>query len=459
MKKKLLLQDFSDALVRNEGISKKEADTFVRAFFEVVEQGLLEDKYVKIKGFGTFKLVAVSERESVNINTGERFQISGHTKVSFTPDATMKELVNRPFAHFETVDLSEDTDTSEFDSIDEAALAEEEDEELDETMDANGEGQAEGITAEAANESASETFDEPAAEPTPEVPNPEVPTEEDEEEEVNASLPKPINHDMGHVASTTAPTTAEGTIKKVSLNEESEPSTSEPSNADAPVEAVTPTTPQLDADRHEQQEEEIVVTPPRTITPHSEFENNTMSYTYHEVPTKKKRNRWKTAFLILGMILIVFISYFAGYYRVLCPCSYPFIEQLVHPTLHVSTAGSQATGRPASDSIPQNSSTGVSAQADGAKEAAAQEETAKAKAEAEAKAAAEKAAAEKAAAQAKAKAEAAIQPRTHTVRKGDNLSKISRQYYGSDKYVQAIIKHNNLKDANNIPPGMKLQLP
>ena len=118
MKKKLLLQDISDLLVQPGHAGKKDADNFVRAFFDIVEQGLLEDQFVKIKGLGTFKLVSVSDRESVNINTGERFQISGHTKISFTPDNAMKELVNRPFSHFEAVDLSEETDTAEFDLID-----------------------------------------------------------------------------------------------------------------------------------------------------------------------------------------------------------------------------------------------------------------------------------------------------------------------------------------------------
>ena len=121
MKKRILPQDLSDHLVQNGHATRKEADPFVRAFFEVIAQGLQEDKYVKVKGLGTFKLVSVSERESVNISTGERFQISGHTKVSFTPESTMKDLVNRPFAHFETVDLNEDTDTGEFDAIDREA--------------------------------------------------------------------------------------------------------------------------------------------------------------------------------------------------------------------------------------------------------------------------------------------------------------------------------------------------
>ena len=125
MKKKPTLQDFADYIAQSEGVDKTTAEAFVRAFFDIIEEGLIDDKFVKIKGFGTFKLVAVSERESVNINTGERFQISGHTKVSFTPDSTMKELVNRPFAHFEAVDLNDDTDTKEFEVIDEEMEEEE----------------------------------------------------------------------------------------------------------------------------------------------------------------------------------------------------------------------------------------------------------------------------------------------------------------------------------------------
>ena len=117
METKLLLQDLADLMARHDGITKKKADAFVRAFFETIRQGLETDRYVKIKGFGTFKLVEVGERESVNISTGERFQISGHAKISFTPDAALKDLVNRPFAHFQTITLSEDVNLDELESV------------------------------------------------------------------------------------------------------------------------------------------------------------------------------------------------------------------------------------------------------------------------------------------------------------------------------------------------------
>ena len=116
MDNKILLQDIADFLCYRSGITKREAEQFVRAIFEVIQQGLERYQYVKIKGFGTFKLVEVGQRESVNINTGERFQINGHTKVSFTPDTSLKDLVNRPFSHFQTVILNDETAIEELDA-------------------------------------------------------------------------------------------------------------------------------------------------------------------------------------------------------------------------------------------------------------------------------------------------------------------------------------------------------
>ncbi len=109
MEKKYTLQDLAALLAERESLPLEQAEDFVRSFFELTEEGLLKDSFVKVTDFGTFKLVEVSERESVNINTGERFQISGHNKISFTPDGTLRELVNRPFAHFTTVTLNDKT--------------------------------------------------------------------------------------------------------------------------------------------------------------------------------------------------------------------------------------------------------------------------------------------------------------------------------------------------------------
>jgi nucleoid DNA-binding protein len=106
---KLSLQELANALSEKQGIYKKDAELFVKELFDLVEEALANEKYVKIKGLGVFKLIEVDSRESINVNTGERIEIQGHSKVSFTPETSLKELINKPFAHFETVILNEGT--------------------------------------------------------------------------------------------------------------------------------------------------------------------------------------------------------------------------------------------------------------------------------------------------------------------------------------------------------------
>lgn len=109
MNEKLTIQDLIDLLAAKHSMTKKDAEAFVKEFFLLIEQALENEKIVKIRGLGTFKLVDVDSRESVHVNTGERFQIKGHTKVSFSPDTSLRDTINKPFAHFETVVLNENT--------------------------------------------------------------------------------------------------------------------------------------------------------------------------------------------------------------------------------------------------------------------------------------------------------------------------------------------------------------
>ena len=109
MNERLTIQDLTDLLAAKHSMTKKDAEAFVKEFFLLIEQVLESENTVKIKGLGTFKLIDVDSRESVNVNTGERFQIKGHTKVSFSPDANLRDTINKPFAHFETVVLNENT--------------------------------------------------------------------------------------------------------------------------------------------------------------------------------------------------------------------------------------------------------------------------------------------------------------------------------------------------------------
>ena len=107
---KITIQEIANKLIAQNGLSKKEATLFGNMMFETVREALERDKTVKVKGLGTFKIIDVESRESVNVNTGERVLIEGHNKITFTPDALMKELVNKPFSQFETVVLNDGVD-------------------------------------------------------------------------------------------------------------------------------------------------------------------------------------------------------------------------------------------------------------------------------------------------------------------------------------------------------------
>ena len=104
---KITLTNIAEELALKSGLSKDAADNFMRAIVDTIEKGLHDDNIVKIKGLGTFKLMEVSDRGSIDVNTGERITIKGYTKVTFTPDSAMKEFINRPFAHFEPTELNE----------------------------------------------------------------------------------------------------------------------------------------------------------------------------------------------------------------------------------------------------------------------------------------------------------------------------------------------------------------
>ena len=121
---KLSPADLAAALARRGSLPRRYCEDFVRSFFEVIEDGLVHDNLVKIKGFGTFKVVDIDARESVNVSTGERFEIASHTKVSFTPDTSLRDAVNKPFLAFQTVVINDGTDVKKMEAIEEPSVDE-----------------------------------------------------------------------------------------------------------------------------------------------------------------------------------------------------------------------------------------------------------------------------------------------------------------------------------------------
>lgn len=188
------LKDIAKILVQKHELKQRDADLFVSAFVETILEGLRNDRQVKIKGFGTFKVTAVRDRESVNVNTGERVVISGHDKISFTPDAVMRDIVNKPFAQFETVVLADDVN---FDDMPLGEKLKSDMDEIDKVIEANDTFVSESKAENAVNDKSSELsrFDE-----TMKVTNmPEVEKVKSESDETETIVEGDTLEDMNEV--------------------------------------------------------------------------------------------------------------------------------------------------------------------------------------------------------------------------------------------------------------------
>ena len=434
MKQKLLLSDFAQWLSEKEGITKKEAQTFLRTLFQIVEQGLTDDQFVKIKGLGTFKLVTVNERESVNINTGERFQIGEHNKIAFIPDASMKEIINRPFAHFESVDLSDETDTAELDAVDEAVkqefppISEEETSTAEESIPTTVEVITESSHPTSLPEKQKDVTEEVSEESnlTEEIPTEfatitegleEKKAEEKAETETLAQAEE--TETLAQAEETEALAQAEAVaITAKETASESQALEENHTPEETPIQVVS-TSEKTDAMGTEA---EISVSQPTTLT---------VSGAAVEEEEDTRRPWLRRTLMALFVLLLCTASYFAGYYRLLCPpCA---STAPTAPATKVQPDSAQAKK-------PQ------AAKKDSAAVSAASQTVSKPLNEA------------KDSVKQPQKQEEAV-TRTHTIRVGDNLSRIARKYYGDDHYVDFIIRKNNLKNADNIHVGKVLVLP
>ena len=137
MSERLTLQDLIDLLAKKQGITKKDAEVFLRELITLISETIEQNEQVKIKDFGTFKLTKVSARKSVDVNTGEAIEIAAHYKLSFTPDKSLREAINRPFAHFESVILEEGVSFDNIESRTEELVADDTDVEA-EDIDTSG---------------------------------------------------------------------------------------------------------------------------------------------------------------------------------------------------------------------------------------------------------------------------------------------------------------------------------
>ena len=299
MNEKINLQDLVNLFSEKQGLNKKEAELFLKTMFDLIEEALATEKYVKIKGFGTFKLTEVNSRESVDVNTGERIEIQGHSKVTFTPDTTMKDLINKPFSHFETVILNdgvelEDTPTEE--------LVEEQ-----EVADVQGMVEETPVVVEA---------EVPVVETVPEQPEVAAPVvEETVVEEAVSEEPmaeEPLSEELVEEPVVEEPVIAEEVIAEAVVQEE------------APV---------VEAEKAE--EAPIVEPQPEVIEPQTKEE---------EKPVIIERKKEKSINRILWgvIVVLVLIILFGAYWMFLrpsedaeAPIVIPVAEEVVEPAVAV----------------------------------------------------------------------------------------------------------------------------
>ena len=214
---KLTIQEIAAVLQQKNGFDKREANSFVTTMFQIIQERLESDGIVKIKGLGTFKMIDVEARESVSVRTGERVVISGHAKVTFTPDATMKELVNRPFSQFETVVLNEGVEFSDLkeqvEDLDDDLRAEQEEESV--------EVQTEQLVEETVNEAVSQFVEQPVEQPVEQLVA--QPAELEAEQSVEPETEQSMEHEVEQPAEPEAEQPAEPETEQPAESEAEQP--------------------------------------------------------------------------------------------------------------------------------------------------------------------------------------------------------------------------------------------
>lgn len=389
MEQKIQISDFVDFFVNERGLKREDAKIFLKAFFDVVDENLARDKYVKIRGLGTFKLVVVDARESVNVNTGERIEIGQHAKVSFTPDTSLKNLINRPFADFETVILDDGVDLS---GVDDSFV------EIEESNDS-----VEPSVNESQEEAPAENvivFDLSSS---------------DEKETAEAPAPETVAAEE------------QSDKKAEQADEEKEPS--------------------LPEDFSSLQNEKPSL-------------QNEKSFDENEERSGFLARNSKTIVSAIVVIAIILVSYYAGSNNFF-GCSEK-TENLQAQRIDQVRANDSIARLEAEKARKADSIAAVYAR---------QKEAERAEIEANEKAK-QKALEEKAAKEEKkAKEEKNIKedkPKKklpkgvlayHTLKRGESLRSIAKQYYGDKKYYTAIVRYNGVKDPDHVEVGMKLTIP
>lgn len=402
MTDKLILQDLINSLSARTERAKKDNDLFVRAFFETIEESLEKERFVKIKGWGTFKLIAIGDRESININTGERFQINGHYKISFVPENSLKENINKPFSHFQTIILSENVRSEDLEKANEEELSETEEENDTEVSSVKGTNALDSSlkTEDFSDTSKSENEIADIAQP--------------EEQQVNITSNKTLENPevLDHVKKekTETPITKETKTDSTQTGSDSPNSYSD----------------EGDLKNTHSENEDIQNT--ATLYPYNSIkekeDKGPIEIKITELPAISFARSWHKLLIGFCLVIALCLGYFIGYYRLVGP-DRKITEKQEKIISSTSTSHKFSSKKNmGSDTVTINTAI--------KKDSTKNIETGQ-----------------------KEKVEIQI----YRVKKGESLYDISRKFYHSDKYVNLLKQYNHITDPDHISYDTILRIP
>ena len=413
MNEKITLQDLVELLSIKLGITKKHADTIVREFFNLIEEALATEKYVKIKGLGTFKLTEVDSRESMNVNTGERIEIQGHTKISFTPDTIMKDLINKPFSHFETVVLNDGVQLEDTPFEEEAKTDEITDEKVEIIVE-----QPE-MQVVAVEEEVPANMEETSVQQVV-VEEESVAEEEPSEEDVETQVPIVEEAEEANIVEETSNEESETQVPVV------EEEVEEPKEETVPVEEH----PIENAEKQEEPIEEF-------IAAEEKQEEHRQEKIQPEIIREPQHSNNQTTFRVLiGIIIVlVLIILFGLYWMFMRSDNAGNSNQVSQPVQEPSVNVIQEEPTIKEDSVQMNPDTLMAVQSESQEQFAVLSEN----------------------------VEYAIAGTitTLTLEPGQTLVKLALKYYGSKNFWPYIMQHNPdvIKDADIVPIGATIKIP
>lgn len=402
MTDKLILQDLINSLSARTERAKKDNDLFVRAFFETIEESLEKERFVKIKGWGTFKLIAIGDRESININTGERFQINGHYKISFVPENSLKENINKPFSHFQTIILSENVRSEDLEKANEEELSETEEENDTEVSSVKGTNALDSSlkTEDFSDISKSEN----------EIADIALPEEQQVNITSNETLVNPEVLDHAKKEKTETPITKETKTDSTQTGSDSPNSYSD----------------EGDLKNTHSENEDIQNT--ATLYPYNSLkekeDKGPIEIKITELPAISFARSWHKLLIGICLVIALCLGYFIGYYRLVGP-DHKITEKQEKIISSTSTSYKFSSKKNmGSDTVCINTAI--------KKDSTKNIETGH-----------------------KEKVEIQI----YRVKKGESLYDISRKFYHSDKYVNLLIQYNHITDPNHISYDTILRIP